>query len=147
MPLSHRMGTRAFVLGGLILFGLGLLFISNRHQLLHRNFVVYADFDRLNGLQKGAQVRVSGMNAGEVLETQVPDQPDGRFRLKLRIRQNLHAVVRTDSVATIKTMGLAGNSFVDIGKGTRRAPEAPSEAPSPAGSRSISQTSCNRAAT
>jgi len=126
MPLTHRMGTRAFVIGGLILFGLGLLFISNRHQLLHRNFVVYADFDRLNGLHKGAQVRVSGMKAGEVLETKVPNQPDGRFRLKLRIRQNLHAIVRMDSVATIKTMGLAGNSFVDIGKGTRRAPEAPS---------------------
>lgn len=126
MPLTHSMGTRAFVIGGLILFGLGLFFISNRHKLFYRNFVVYAEFDRLNGLRKGAQVRVSGMNAGEVLETQVPNQPDGRFRLKLRIRQNLHVVVRTDSVATVKTMGLAGNSFVDIGKGTRRAPEAPS---------------------
>lgn len=126
MALSHRVGTRIFVIGGLILFCLGLFFISNRRELFHRNFVVYAEFDRLNGLQKGARVRVSGMDAGEVLEMRVPNQPDGRFRVKLRIRQNLHTSVRTDSVATIKTMGLAGASFLDIQKGTRRAPEAPS---------------------
>ncbi len=67
------------------------------------------------------------MDAEEVLEAQVPNQPDGRFRLKLRIRQNLHAVVRMDSVATIKTLGLAVSSFLDIQKGTRRTPEVASE--------------------
>jgi phospholipid/cholesterol/gamma-HCH transport system substrate-binding protein len=126
MPASHSIGTRIFVLGGLILFGVGLFFIGNRQKLFNRNFEVYTEFDRLNGLQKGAKVRVSGMEAGEVLETQVPNRPDGRFRLKLRIQQNLHAFVRTDSVATIKTMGLAGNRFLDIQKGTQRAPESAS---------------------
>src|SRR6266700_591446 len=123
---SHSLGTRTFVIGGLILFGVGLFFISNRQKLFNRNFEVYTEFDRLNGLQKGAKVRVSGMEAGEVLETQVPNRPDGRFRLKLRIQQNLHAVVRKDSVATIKTMGLAGSSFIDIQKGTQRTAETAS---------------------
>jgi phospholipid/cholesterol/gamma-HCH transport system substrate-binding protein len=126
MRASHRLGTRIFVIGGLILFGVGLFSISNRQKLFNRNFEVFTEFDRLNGLQKGAKVRVSGMEAGEVLETQVPNRPDGRFRLKLRIQQDLHAFVRMDSVATIKTMGLAGNSFLDIQKGTQRTPEAPS---------------------
>src|SRR5207302_9877926 len=63
---------------------------------------------------------------GEVLETQVPNRPDGRFRLKLRIQQDLHALVRKDSMATIKTMGLAGNSFIDIQKGTQRTAETAS---------------------
>ena len=126
MRASHKVLTRIFVIGGLILFGVGLLFISNRQNLFHRNFEVYTEFDRLNGLQTGAQVRVSGMEAGELLETQVPNRPDGRFRLRLRIQQNLHALVRLDSVATIKTLGLAGNSFLDIQKGTQRTPESPS---------------------
>ena len=65
---SHSLGTRTFVIGGLILFGVGLFFISNRQKLFNRNFEVYREFDRLNGLQKGAKVRVSGMEAGEVLE-------------------------------------------------------------------------------
>src|ERR1700716_209226 len=126
MRASHKVLTRIFVIGGFILFGVGLLLISNRQNLFHRNFEVYTEFDRLNGLQTGAQVRVSGMEAGELLETQVPNRPDGRFRLRLRVQQKLHALVRLDSVATIKTLGLAGNSFLDIQKGTQRTPESPS---------------------
>jgi phospholipid/cholesterol/gamma-HCH transport system substrate-binding protein len=109
-----------------MLFGAGLFFISNRQKLFHHNFEVYTEFVRLNGLQNGAQVRVSGMAAGELLQTQVPNRPDGRFRLKLRIQENLHVLVRLDSVATIKTMGLAGSSFIDIQKGSQRSAESPS---------------------
>ena len=131
MRAFHTVGTRAFLIGGLILFGAGLFFISNRQKLFHHNFEVYTEFVRLNGLQNGAQVRVSGMAAGELLQTQVPNRPDGRFRLKLRIQENLHVLVRLDSVATIKTLGLAGSSFIDIQKGSQRAPESPSEATIP----------------
>jgi len=123
MRSSHRLGTRVFVIGGLILFGAGLFCIGNRQMLFNDNFEVYTEFDHLSGLQNGAKVRVSGMEAGEVQETQLPNGPDGRFRIKLRIRENLHPLVRTDSVAMIKTMGLAGSSFLDIQKGTRRRPE------------------------
>ncbi len=61
---------------------------------------------------------------GEVLEAWAPDRPDARFRVKLRIQERLHALVRTDSLATIKTTGLSENSFLDVEKGTGRAPEA-----------------------
>ena len=123
MPPSHNVWTRVFLIGGLILFVIGLLFISNRQKLFDRNFEVYAEFDRVNGLQKGAKVHVSGMEGGEVVETQIPTRSDGKFRLKLRIQQDLHPLVSDDSVATIKTMGLAGNSFIDIQKGTLHATE------------------------
>ncbi len=126
MRASHSFATRTFVIGGLVLFGVGLFFISNRQKLFTRNFEVYTEFDRLDGLRTGAKVRVSGLEAGEVLETQVPNRPEGRFRLKLRLQQALHVFVRTDSVATIKTTGLAGNSFLDIQKGTNHTPESPS---------------------
>jgi hypothetical protein len=87
------------------------------------------------------------VNAGEVLETQVPNQPDGRFRLKLRIRQNLHAAVRTDSVPTIKTMGLGEAVFLTSKRVRSELLKLLLEEPSPAGSRWISQISCSRAAT
>jgi len=119
----HRFATRAFVVGGSILFASGLLFIGNRQSLFSRNVEFYSEFDRLNGLQKGAKVRVSGMDAGEGLKAQVPDQPRGRFRLRLRIRRDFHPLVREDSIATIRTTGLGGSSFVDIQKGTPDCPE------------------------
>jgi phospholipid/cholesterol/gamma-HCH transport system substrate-binding protein len=126
MPGPHSFANRTFVIGGLILFVTGLFFIANRHHLFRPHLEVYAEFDRLNGLPKGAKVRVSGMDAGEVLEMHVPSRPDGRFRLKLRIGHRFQVLVREDSTATIRTTGLAGSSFVEIQKGTERSPELPS---------------------
>jgi len=125
MPGPHRSANLAFVLGGLILFAGGLFLIAGRHNLFSGNVDFYTEFDRLNGLQKGAKVRVSGMDAGDVLETQIPSRPDGRFRVKLRIGQQFHVLVREDSIASIKTSGLAGGSFVEIQKGTQHSPELP----------------------
>jgi phospholipid/cholesterol/gamma-HCH transport system substrate-binding protein len=125
MPGPHSFANRTFVIGGLILFAGGLLLIANRHNLFAPNLDVYTEFERLNGLQQGAKVRVSGMDAGEVLETEVPSRPAGRFRLKLRIGQKFGVLVRRDSMASIKTSGLAGGSFVEIQKGTEHSPELP----------------------
>jgi phospholipid/cholesterol/gamma-HCH transport system substrate-binding protein len=126
MPGPHSLANRTFVIGGLILFVSGLFFIASRHNLFGPNLDVYTEFDRLNGLQRGAKVRVSGMVAGEVLETQVPSRPDARFRLKLRIGERFRVLVRGDSIATIRTTGLGGSSFVEIQKGTQHSPELPS---------------------
>jgi phospholipid/cholesterol/gamma-HCH transport system substrate-binding protein len=126
MPGPHSFANRTFVTGGLILFAGGLFLIANRHNLLGPNLDVYTEFDRLNGLQQGAKVRVSGMDAGEVLETRVPSRPDGQFRLKLRIDQKFRVLVRRDSIAFIKTTGFGGGSFVEIQKGTQHSPELPS---------------------
>jgi phospholipid/cholesterol/gamma-HCH transport system substrate-binding protein len=121
----HRLATGAFLIGGLVLFGIGLFLIGDRHKMFSKKFDIYTEFTQLNGLQRGAKVRVSGMEAGEVLETDVPERPDSRFRVKLRIDQKLRTLVRTDSVAMIKTVGLGGTTFVDIQKGTGRAAESP----------------------
>jgi len=125
MPGPHSFANHAFLIGGLILFASGLFFIANRHHLFSPNLEIYTEFDRLNGLQKGAKVRVSGMDAGEVLETQIPRAPDGRFRLKLRLGERFRVLLREDSVATIRTPGLTGSSFVEIQKGTQNSPELP----------------------
>ena len=123
MSVSHRLWTRVFLLGGLILFSVGLFFISDRQNLFHRTFEVYTEFDQVNGLQRGAKVHVSGMEGGEVIGTEIPKQSNGKFRLRLRIQQDLHPLVLVNSVATIKTMGLAGNSFIDIQKGKSHSAE------------------------
>jgi phospholipid/cholesterol/gamma-HCH transport system substrate-binding protein len=56
-----------------------------------------------------------------VLEIQTPARPSERFLVRLRVREDLHALVRTDSVATIQTDGIVRNAFVQIGMGTDEA--------------------------
>jgi phospholipid/cholesterol/gamma-HCH transport system substrate-binding protein len=112
----------AFVVGGILLFAIGIFMIGNRRMLFEQRFEVNTHFGRVTGLQIGAVVRVAGMNAGEVLEVNVPRNPSERFRVRMRVREDLRPIVRTDSVASIQTDGLVGARFVQIEAGTEGAP-------------------------
>lgn len=111
-----------FVVVGFLLFAVGLFLIGNRRMLFERNFEVFAHFTNISGLQNGALVRVAGMEAGEVTEIEVPGGPSGQFRVRLRIREDLRPIIRTDSVASIQNDGLVGNKFIQVQAGTDGAP-------------------------
>lgn len=125
MPSARLIGVGAFVIAGGLLFALGLFMIGDRRSLFEDNFEVYAEFSKLAGLEGGATVRVAGLDAGEVTAISVPTRPEGRFRVRVRIREDLHAVVRSDSVASIQTEGLVGNKFVQVEGGSESSPRAP----------------------
>jgi hypothetical protein len=52
-------GVGAFVLGGLLLFTVGLFMIGDRQMAFAKTFTVYTEFKNITGLQPGAIVRVS----------------------------------------------------------------------------------------
>jgi phospholipid/cholesterol/gamma-HCH transport system substrate-binding protein len=112
----------AFVIGGVLLFGLGLFLIGDRRMLFDERFEVYAEFSKIAGLQQGAIVRVAGLDAGEVESIHVPQGPTQPFRIKFRVREDLHPLIRLDSVASIQNDGLVGNKFVQIETGTEQSP-------------------------
>jgi phospholipid/cholesterol/gamma-HCH transport system substrate-binding protein len=118
-------GVGLFVLGTLLLFGVAVFMIGNRQMAFTDRFSLYTEFARVTGLQAGAIVRVSGARAGEVTEIVPPSEPAGKFRVQLQVTEELHELVRTDSVASIQTEGLVGGSFLAISSGTAAAPEAP----------------------
>ena len=113
-----------FVIGGLLLFGIGMFVIGDRHQAFARHSEYYSEFVNLAGLAKGAKVRVAGMDAGQVMAIEVPDSPSARFRVKWRIDSKLRGLVRGDSVATIGTEGIVGGTYLSVGPGSAQAPEA-----------------------
>lgn len=122
MGPNRLAGVGAFILGGALLFAVGLFFIGERRMLFGNTFQVFAEFAGISGLDAGAMVRVAGMQAGEVEVIQVPSGPSGKFRVRMRIRNDLRPLIREDSVATIQNDGLVGNKFVQIEPGTERAP-------------------------
>jgi len=121
---SKNLMVGLFVLAGLVLFMTGLFLIGNRHEAFARHMDYYADFTNLAGLSKGSKVQVAGMDAGQVLEIAVPPSPTARFRVKLRIEDSLKGLVRTDSVATIGTQGVVGETFLLIHPGSQNASPA-----------------------
>jgi phospholipid/cholesterol/gamma-HCH transport system substrate-binding protein len=113
------------VVVGLLLFSAGIFLIGNRRLLFEQSFEVWTEYSTITGLQNGATVRVSGKDAGEVLDIEVPPDPSKKFRVKMRITEELHPLVRTDSVAAIQTDGLVGNKFLSVSSGTKDKPVAP----------------------
>jgi phospholipid/cholesterol/gamma-HCH transport system substrate-binding protein len=125
MAVNRSAAVGAFVVGGLLLFAAGLYLIGNRRMMFTDTFEAYAEYSRISGLQAGAIVRVAGLDAGEVETIHLPASPSAKFRVKLRIREDVHPLVRLDSVATIQTDGLVGNKFVQVAAGTDASPEVP----------------------
>jgi phospholipid/cholesterol/gamma-HCH transport system substrate-binding protein len=115
----------AFVIAGILLFAAGLFLIGNRRMMFSDTFEVYAEFSQVGGLQKGATVRVAGLEAGEVETIHLPTSPSGRFRVKLRVRADMHPIIRLDSMASIQNDGLVGNKFVQVEAGTDESPQVP----------------------
>lgn len=125
MPQRRFAAVGAFLILGLGLFALGLFFIGDRRMLFDDSFDVYAEFSDIGGLQNGATVRVGGMEAGEVDQINVPGSPSAKFRVRLRVREDLRPLMRLDSVASIQNDGLVGNKFVQVESGTDRSPQVP----------------------
>src|SRR5215203_3604242 len=127
MTPTRLAGIGAFVIGGILLFAIGLFLIGERRMLFQTKFTLYTEFSRISGLQPGAPVKVNGMGAGEVEAIEVPSAPAGKFRVRLRIREDLHPLVRTDSLASIQTEGLVGGTFLFVNAGSNTAPALPDE--------------------
>jgi phospholipid/cholesterol/gamma-HCH transport system substrate-binding protein len=121
---KKSVGIGLFVIGGLMLFGVGMFLIGDRHQMFTRHVEYYSEFVNLAGITTGAKVRVAGMDAGQVLAITVPDSPSSRFRLKWRIDAELQGLVRTDSMASIGTEGVVGGTFLGVDAGSAAAPQA-----------------------
>ena len=120
-----------FVTVAILFFGAALFLIGNEHKAFNRHVVFYTNFQNVDGLPKGAKVRVDGMDAGELETFQIPSSPGQKFRLKMNIEDRLHGLIREDSLVTVETEGLVGDKFLLIHSGSERAPEAPPESTLP----------------
>jgi phospholipid/cholesterol/gamma-HCH transport system substrate-binding protein len=105
-----------------------LFLIGNSHEAFNHHVDFFTELTNTNGISPGTKVKVSGFNAGQVSEIQIPDRPSGKFRLKLHVGDKLHKLIREDSFVTVESDGLVGDKFLLIHDGTDQAQQAPSGA-------------------
>lgn len=120
MSRTARLG--AFILGALILFGVGMFLIGDRQFLFSRTYRLHAPFDTVVGLDDGAVVRSGGVRVGTVDEIRMPRGPAEKITLVLKLEHSTLEVIRKDSVATIETEGLLGAKYVAVSFGSADAP-------------------------
>lgn len=126
-----------FVIAALAFAAASIFTLGSRAGLLADHYRLVTYFDNVQGLVAGAPVRLAGKDVGTVefvtfapLQSELP-----AVRVVLRINENVQARIRTDSVASIGTIGLLGDKYVAVQMGTpqgtilRAGDELPSVSP------------------
>ena len=116
-----------FIVAGVALFALGIFLVGSRHEVFSRHVLLYTDFANLDGVAKGSKVQVAGMDAGQVTKIVVPRSPNSQFHVEMKIDEKFQGLIRSDSVVTVDTEGVVGNTFLTIHTGSPNAPIAPAD--------------------
>lgn len=77
-------------------------------------YTLNAEFDRVDGLVTGSDVRISGIKVGTVAEQSLNDE-NYKAVVKLSIRPNVR--IPDDSSAKITSEGILGSNYVSIAPG------------------------------
>jgi len=115
---SQKISLGLFVIISTILFVLAAYLIGQRQNMFVKSFTISAYFQNVNGLQKGNNVRYSGINIGTVRAIEMVN--DSTIRVDMIIEEKIIAHIKKNAIATIGSDGLVGNMIVNIvpGKGT-----------------------------
>lgn len=107
------------VLTGTLIFTVAVYLIGQKQDMFRNTFTIRAMFNNVNGLQRGNNVRFSGINVGSVMAVDI--QNDSTVEVTLRIREDVRKFIRKDALVTIGTDGLMGNMLVNITPGASHA--------------------------
>jgi phospholipid/cholesterol/gamma-HCH transport system substrate-binding protein len=108
----------------LVIVVVGILLISRGVGALGKHYTLKAYFPEAEGVRSGAEVDLAGVPSGDVESIQVSNlrDPNRAVVVAMTLRREFQQDIRADSVATIQTAGLLGQSFVDISRGSPSQP-------------------------
>lgn len=103
-----------FIFIGSALLVIGIFMLGNKEALFKPTFIVRAYFHNIEGLRKGAPVKLSGIDAGAVQDIRVVGDTISLIEVKMRLLDDIKHFIRVDTQAEIQTEGLVGNKFVAL---------------------------------
>ncbi len=130
MVTEHYVGRR-FRVGVVVLIALfftmiGVFMVGKRAHLFQRKWPYQTHFDSAVGLVAGNPVRLNGVTVGGVLEVNLSPQPgDQTVLVVYEVDRRVAPRLRTGTQASIKTIGLLGDKYIDLAGGTADQPQIP----------------------
>jgi phospholipid/cholesterol/gamma-HCH transport system substrate-binding protein len=116
MSRAARLG--AFIIAALTILVSGIFVIGGKQYLFTPTYQLNTRFKSVVGLESGADVRVGGVHSGTVRRVQLPRTPMDTITVWMDVDQSTHNIIKQDSLATLETDGLLGNTFVAISFGS-----------------------------
>jgi phospholipid/cholesterol/gamma-HCH transport system substrate-binding protein len=110
----------SFVMASLAVLSVMLFLLSAERGFLRPRYRLVTYFENVQGLTAGAPVRLAGRDVGfvEFVNFAPLGMERPPVRVVLQIDENIQERVRSDSVASIGTIGLLGDKYVEISMGT-----------------------------
>jgi phospholipid/cholesterol/gamma-HCH transport system substrate-binding protein len=105
-----------FIILSTILLVIALYIIGNRQNIFGKSFKISAVFKNVNGLQKGNNVRYSGLNAGTVKNIIMVN--DTTICVDMLLEEKFLNHLKKNAVAAIGSDGLVGSMVINIVPGT-----------------------------
>lgn len=124
----ERDGRLALTVGIFVLVALGALAVSilsltSERGLFVSEYRLQAAFANVQGLQAGAPVWLAGKEIGRVEEIRFePENREVPVLAVLALDEGVREFVRADSVASIGTIGVLGDSYVELSVGSADEP-------------------------
>jgi len=113
-----------FVIGALALFAAAVLSLTAQRGPWIPRYTLLAYFQNGQGLIEGAPVRLAGKDVGIVESVAFSEPGAGKppVKVTLRVDRSVQERIRADSNATIGTMGLLGDKYVELTMGSAEQP-------------------------
>ena len=130
MVTEHYVGRR-FRVGLVVLVALfftmiGVFMVGRRANLFKKKWPYQTHFDSAAGLVTGNSVRLNGVTVGNVLEVNLSPQPgDQTVLVVYEVDRRVAPRLRTGTLASIKTIGLLGDKYIDLAGGTAQQAQIP----------------------
>jgi phospholipid/cholesterol/gamma-HCH transport system substrate-binding protein len=107
------------VIASFILLAATILYIGRQQGIFAETYSLKVYMERINGLQTGAPVWLSGVSVGSVQDIRFRDKVKLKeIEVVLEIDKQVQQRIRKDSVARIGTLGLLGDKYVAITQGS-----------------------------
>jgi len=114
---NQKIRLGVFVIIGSLLFITTIYFIGNKKDMFNKTIEISAQFNNINGLQSGNNVRFSGINVGTVKDIIIIN--DSLIRVNMLIQEDVISHIKKDAVASIGSDGLVGNMIINIVPGKK----------------------------
>jgi phospholipid/cholesterol/gamma-HCH transport system substrate-binding protein len=105
------------VIAATLVLGLLLFLMSGTSGLFTPRIVLKSYFDNAQGLRVGAPVRLSGVDIGNVTKIQIVPDKDKQItpvEVTMKVSTKFIYALRRDSVTSLDTAGVLGETYLDI---------------------------------
>ncbi len=105
------------VIVAILILAFLLFLMSGTNGLFTSRITLMSYFDNAQGLRPGAPVRLSGVDIGNVTKIIIVPDKDKQFtpvRVLMKVSTKYSYAIRRDSVTSLETAGVLGETFLDI---------------------------------